>query len=341
MSKKSDSKAILKAYSSKVEPRIKQCLTKDIYFKFKPLALHQILTGGKRLRPALAMLSCQMLGGKIKDALYPAAGLEILHNYTLIIDDIIDNGVLRRGQPSTWVKYGKSMAECAGVYYAAAIFKAANCSSLPQKVSEVFSQTVKEIVNGEVFDILFERQGRKDEPFVVKNRPRAISQRQYLYMISKKTASLIEASCCLGGLCAKGSSARLKQLKSFGFNLGMAFQIKDDLLDVFGDGKKFGKQIGKDIEQRKGGNIVLLYAMEELAAKENKQIKNIMQKSKISKKDIAQVIALLSKTKAKQKAETLGKKYIAKAKKQLKKLPQNKYNQILCDMADFIFSRFV
>lgn len=159
-------------------------------------------------------------------------------------------------------------------------------------------------------------------------------------MVAKKTASLLEASCYVGGLSAHASIRQTALLKSFGFNLGVAFQIKDDLLDLFSSQEKLGKKIGKDIEERKGGNIVLLCAIQDLRQSENKQIQTIMKKNKIFQKDISKVLGLLKKTNAQQTAEALGKKYIKKAKASLAKLPQNKYNQTLADLADFVFSRY-
>lgn len=337
---KQELKQVFEDLKDKIDPVIEEVLKSGIDEKFQPLALHQIQTGGKRLRPSLAILSCQMLGGKLEDILYPAAGLEILHNYTLIIDDIIDHSSFRRNQPTTWAKYGKSIAKCVAVDYSAAIFQTANHASDPSRVSEIFAVVLKKIIDGEITDILFERAGRDDEPFVVQNRYKTVSQDDYFKMISAKTASLFEAACELGGVCANVSQDSIQALKEYGFNLGLAFQIQDDILDIFGDQKKFGKPIGADIRERKGnGNIVLLYTAKELADSDQGIIDKVITEETITQEDIEKVISLINKTSARQKAEELGQSFIKKAKEALKSLPQNKENKLLFTLADFIIAR--
>ncbi len=332
MSHQEDLKKEFKTIAHKVEPVLERILLNNVDKQFHQMVLHQVSTGGKRLRPGLAIVCCQMLGGNIKDVIYPAAGLEILHNYTLIVDDIIDHSVVRRNEPTTWQKFGKSMAECVAISFSASIFETAIHSPESIKVSSLFSQTLKTVTNGEIIDILFERAGREGELYVVKNRAKDISQNQYLDMIAQKTASLIKASCLVGGICAKANQKQLKALKDYGFNLGMAFQIQDDILDIFGDRKKLGKKIGGDIEEGKGGNIVVLYA-------KSKELQSILKQDKVSSGDIKKALDLINKTKALEKAEELAKQYIKKAQVALKLLPQNKENQILSAISNFIIQR--
>lgn len=338
---KSKLKATLKAFQQKVDPVIEKVLLSEVDLKFQEIVRYQISTGGKRLRPALAIMSCLLLGGKVRDVLKPAAGLEILHNYTLIVDDIIDRSILRRNQPTVWAKYGKSIAECIAIDYGVAIFQTAKRSPSPIEISEIFAKTIKKVVEGEIIDILFERTGRKEEPYVVKNRPKTIIQKQYIDMIGKKTAPLFEACCETGGICAGGSKKEIRALKNYGFNLGLAFQIKDDILDMFGEEKKFGKKIGQDIEERKGGNIILLFAQEELKTKEKQIIESIMQKKKALRRDVKTVMALIQKTNGLAKSIKLGQKFIKKAKQSLESLPQNKWNKALSSLAGFVINRSV
>jgi len=330
----------LKQFKEKVDPVIDEVLISDINHKFRDVVKYQIATGGKRLRPALAIMSCKLARGRLNNILYPAAGLEILHNYTLIVDDIIDHGLLRRNKPTLWVKYGTSIAECMAVAYVSSVFQTANHSPKPVKVSDIFSETLKKIMaDGEINDILFERFGREDEYFIRKNRPKLVTQSQYIEMISKKTASLFEACCEVGGVCAGATKREIQNLKDFGFNFGLAFQVRDDILDIFGDVEKFGKHIGKDIEERKGGNIVLLFAFQELNKKQKQRIYSIMKKKKIKQTEIKEVINLVSGTNARKKAIKLGEKFIQKAKNSLVHLPNNKWNKSLADLADFVVAR--
>ena len=329
---------VLRKTTKLVEPVIKKILSSYVALKNRGLVNYQISTGGKRLRPSLALIVCQMLGGKIKDVLYPAAGLEILHNYTLIIDDIIDNSKLRRGKPTTWAKFGKSVAQCIAVDYSAAVFQAASQSRNPEKISGLFAETMKRIMDGEILDILFEQGGRDDEPYIVENRYKEITKEDYFKMIAKKTGFLIQTACEIGGICAGAGKQEIEFLKKYGFNLGLAFQIQDDILDIFGS-KKFGKKIGHDIEERKRSNIIVLFALEEMRPIDKKKFSKILEKRTITKKDVREAIELIKKTKAKKKAYQLGEKYISEAKKNLRSLPQNKWNDILREAADFTIER--
>lgn len=322
-----------------IDPKIKKVLGIYIDKKTQKLLNYQIEAGGKRFRPALAIASCLACEGKIKNVLYPAAGLEILHNYTLIVDDMIDNSELRRRQPTTWFKFGKSIAQCVGIDYSAAIFQAANLSKEPIKTSELFAKALKVVVDGEILDILFEQSGRSDEKYINANRYKKITKQDYFKMVSQKTASLIQVCCEIGGISAGANKSKIDALKNYGFNLGVAFQVRDDILDIFGGEKKFGKKIGKDVEERKLGNIVILHALEELSQPKRKKVLAVFKKTKMKNKDIKEVIKVIKGTKAKEKASLLGEKYIQKAKKSLRYLPKNKWNEVLNKIADFVIER--
>jgi geranylgeranyl diphosphate synthase type I len=330
---------IFKTITKTIDPVIEELLDFYVDKKFRKIVKYQILTGGKRIRPALIITCCKLLDGRIKDATYPAAGLEILHNYSLIIDDIIDNSNLRRRKPTLWAKFGRTIAQCISVDYTAAAFQAANRSKEPVKISELFAKTMKIVVGGEILDILFERTGREGEPYIVKNRYQKIGEKDYFEMISKKTATLFQTCCQVGGICAKAKERQIEALSNYGFNLGIAFQIKDDILDIFGKERAFGKKIGKDVKERKGGNIVILFALKKLNLANKKKLQKILRKRRINKNDIEEVINLIKKTDAYQKAYQLGKNFIGEAKKNLLLLPQNKWNNILREIADFVMER--
>lgn len=330
--------SFLETVGKNIKPSLRELLGAYLDKETKNIVYYQIAVGGKRLRPALAIASCLLLGGKMKDILYPAAGLEILHNNTLIIDDIIDHSLLRRNRPTAWTYFGKSIAECLSLAYSVSFSQAAIKSKEPLKISETFIKAMKMIVEGEILDILFEQYGRKEEPYIIKNRYLRITEKDYLKMVSRKTAALFQSCCEVGGICAKAKEKEIKALKNYGFNLGIAFQIKDDILDIFG-GKEFGKKIGGDIEERKLGNIVVLLALKELSLRDKNLILNKLRKEKVKIDDIKAVLRLIKKTNSHERAYQLGEKYIRKAKENLKILPQNKWNNILSEMADFVIER--
>jgi len=340
MTKKEEKVSLFLAQTAKtVDPVIRKLLSFYVGKKFQDIIEYQINTGGKRIRPALAIASANLFGGKIKDVLYLAAGLEILHNYSLIIDDIIDNSTLRRGKPTVWAKFGRSIAQCIGIDWGAAIFQAANRSLCPVKISEIFAKTLKILVEGEISDVLFEQSGREDEPYIVKNRYRNVSEKNYLEMIGKKTAVLFQSCCEMGAISAGAKEKQIKTLKSYGFNLGVAFQIKDDILDIFGKEKKFGKEIGKDIREGKMGNAVISFACQEFSQKDKKEFSLIIRKNVISEKDIGRAIELIKKTKAEERAISYGERFVKKAKVNLSLLPQNEWNESLADICDLIMER--
>lgn len=330
---------ILNKLTKPVEPIIEKLLTSYVDKKHQELVKYQIKTGGKRLRSALVIVSCRLLGGKLKDALYPAAGLEILHNYTLIVDDIIDNSNLRRGKLTTWLKFGTSIAQCVGIDYSASVVQATNRSKKPTELSELFAKVIKAIVDGEILDILFEQRGRENEDYVVKNRYLKITDRDYMKMISRKTALLFQTCCETGGIVAGDKEREIQNLRSYGFNLGIAFQIQDDILDIFGEEESFGKKIGKDIVEGKRGNIIILLALKEINLNDKKKLLGILRKKKINQKDIKAAVNLIKKTNSRQKAISLGKKYVEKAKKSLQQLPKNKWSEFLANLADFAIAR--
>lgn len=330
---------VLEESTRVIDPIIKEILVSDVDKKFHNIVKYQVTTGGKRLRPALAIISCKVLGGNIKDVLYPAAGLEILHNSTLIVDDIIDNSSLRRNKPTTWFKFGRSITECIAPHYFAAVFQSVTKSNNQIEVLKLFASTLKTIMDGEILDILFEQSGREDEKYIVNNRYKEVTERSYQRMVSKKSASLLAASCEIGGIAAKGKPKHLNALRNYGFNLGIAFQITDDILDILGKEKNFGKIIGNDIVERKLGNITILYALKKLSLSDKKRFLKILRKEKINNKDVKEGIKIIEKTDARNMAKLLAEEFIEKSKNSLNSLPKNRWSGFLAQIADSVIER--
>lgn len=338
MSTKENLKKIFGEHVCLVEPVIEELLLDSVDPRHKEAVLYQ-MAGGKRLRPVLTMIVCQMMGGEVEDVLYPAAGLEIMHNYTLIVDDRMDHSELRHNQPTVWKKFGPAISECIAVYYACAIFQGANRGKFGRELTDLFARVLKKIDDGQVLDVLFERSGRQDEPYVLEKRFKEVRKDNYFEMIGGKTASLYSGCCGVGGVCAEATDSDIKNLKNFGLNLGLAFQIKDDLLDVFGDEKKFGKEVGKDIKEKKVSNIVILLSLEKLKGTDKKEIEDILNRDVIGKQEVGRATELIRKTDAREEAENMGLEFIKKAKESLKNLPQNRWNSVLSDLVDYIVAR--
>ncbi len=326
--------------SNAVNPVIKSLLSQDVEASSADVVYYQCGVGGKRIRPSLVVLSGQVFGGDLEGLVYPAASVEILHNSTLIIDDIIDHSDFRRDQPTTWRNFGQSIAECVAFDYLAAVFTGLNHVNNSPKLIDLYSKTLKVVIDGEIKDILFERSGREDEKFVVENRYKEITKDDYFKMISQKTAVLLQASCKAGAIYASASDQQVELIGEYGYNIGLAFQIRDDMLDIFGEEKEFGKKIGKDIVEKKLGNYVLLSAIEQLGSEDANTINGLLTNPKeISDDDIKTVTDLIAKTDAKNEAERAADYYIQKSMDALGKLPQNEATQYLGELAKYIVDR--
>ncbi|MCD4694730.1 MAG: polyprenyl synthetase family protein [Bacteroidales bacterium] len=226
----------LSELSKRFNQRIEQ-----LNFDKAPVELYEPINytlklGGKRLRPALCLLACDMFGGKIDEAIEPAIGLEIFHNFTLLHDDIMDQAPIRRGKETVYKKWDTNVAILSGDTMMALAYE--HIMKAPEAVrSEVFSvfnSTAIEVCEGQQYDMNFETQ---------KN----ISIEDYLAMIRLKTAVLLAASLKIGAIISGAEKSVADELYRFGENIGIAFQLKDDLLDVFSNVEKFGKTTGGDI----------------------------------------------------------------------------------------------
>lgn len=196
--------------------------------------------GGKRMRPILLLLAHQLYNSNIQSALKAALAVEVFHNFTLLHDDIMDNAPLRRGQKTVHEKWNTNIAILSGDTMLVQAYQ--YVSQVPEpvlnKVLSVFSKTAVEVCEGQQWDMEFEN--RVD-----------VSVSEYLKMIEFKTAVLLAGALKMGALIGGANETQAQHLYEFGRNMGMAFQLKDDLLDVFGDKEKFGKQVGGDILSNK------------------------------------------------------------------------------------------
>ena len=229
--------------------------------------VHYILAlGGKRIRPALMLMACNLYGEEVEKAIKPAIGMEIFHNFTLLHDDLMDEADKRRNQLTVHKKWNANTAILSGdaMLILAYQFIGETEPFLLKPVLDIFTQTALEICEGQQFDMEFE--SRQD-----------VSEEEYIEMIRLKTAVLL--ACCLksGALIGGASEEEATKLYQFGINLGIAFQLQDDLLDTFGDPITFGKNIGGDILCNK--KTFLLIQTMKLASRQQKEIIRAFQSS--------------------------------------------------------------
>jgi geranylgeranyl diphosphate synthase type II len=233
---------------------------------------HIMQIKGKRIRPVLLLMSCDLFGGDIQQALNPAFSMEVFHNFTLVHDDIMDHADIRRGVPTVHKLYGLNAGILAGDVMLAYSYKYLTkipVHTIPD-VLAIFNKTSIEIFEGQQMDIDFE--GRKE-----------VSEAEYIRMIECKTSVLL--ACCLqiGAIISSADAESQKLVYDFGLNLGLAFQIKDDYLDAFGEGAKVGKRIGGDILQNKK-TFLLITALNTASEKEKKELNQLMHEANEEKK---------------------------------------------------------
>lgn len=299
---------------------------------------HQVAAGGKRIRPAMTILCCMAVGGDAEAAIPAAAAVELVHNYTLIFDDIIDRSDLRRGLPTVRAKYDDVMAILAGMHFREAIFEATKKSLRQMEIEEILSVALRNIIEGERLDVLFEQAGREAE-YIQKMMYKSISEKDYFEMIGKKTAVLLEAACKVGGIVGNGTPDQVDALSKFGWNCGLAFQVTDDLLDITAKTEELGKDIGKDIKEHKLGNLVILYSLEELSKIERNRLLEIIRSPMIGEAEVNEAIKIISSTSAATHTRESSKDFVARAKTSLNTLPPSEAKSTLLSLADFIGKR--
>lgn len=309
-------------FHSRLEDVMVQLATRGVRNKTQKLVRYPLDIRGKRLRPQVAFWSSRVCGGTGKDVLYPAAALEILHNYTLIIDDIIDGSEERRGSATLWKKFGKSIAECVSIDYGAMLLQAAARSLDPVGTAEVLALALKKVVDGEILDILFEQGGRGEESYVQKHRVRGVTLDAYLEMIGKKTAVLFEVACELGCRAAAASQQKTRALTGFGRNFGFAYQIADDILDFYGN-RRHGGRPGQDIRERKLGNVAIIFVLKEASLREQAQITRVLQAETSSDEDVRRVLRIAQTTNARESSYKLVETYVGKARRHLDCIPNS------------------
>jgi geranylgeranyl diphosphate synthase type II len=208
--------------------------------------------GGKRMRPVLVLISTELFDGNVLKALDASIGIELFHNFTLMHDDIMDKAPLRRGKPTVHAKWNESAAILSGdvMFVEAYKLMIKVDDSILREVLAIFSHTASGVCQGQQADMNFEK---RDD----------VSLPEYLEMIRQKTAVLLAGSMQIGALIGGAAPDQAKLLYDFGENLGLAFQLQDDILDVYGNPEKFGKQVGGDILSNK--KTFLLIKAKELA----------------------------------------------------------------------------
>lgn len=320
---------ILKAYAEEIDVVIDDSLS-----KLEPESLYEsseylIKAGGKKFRPALTLLSCQAVGGKPEKALKAAAAIELTHTFSLIHDDIMDNDDTRRGKPAVHKVWGEPLAILAGDSLFAKSFELLSQSAEDNIAYErvvdalqVLTNSCINICEGQALDMAFE-----DTFNVTKD--------EYMNMIYKKTGDLITASTTIGAIMGGASSNEIQALRTYGKQIGLAFQIQDDYIDLTGD-ESIGKPVGSDLVKGKK-TLMVVYALEKANKEDHDRLVELLEANDES--IIPEAMEILEKYGAINYARSKAYDCVIESKQALSILPDSDAKDALFKLADFVFTR--
>jgi geranylgeranyl diphosphate synthase, type I len=320
----------------KVDPAIIAALRSGSAKDFRPYLNYHFESGGKRMRAAMVVLSCGAAGGRPERAVKPAAVVEMIHNYSLVMDDLIDRGEVRRGRPTVRVSFGDSVALLIAMFYREVLDDLIQECAQQVRVRPIAVRAMKEIIDGERLDLLFEQAGREDS-YLKRNRVTKPSFELYLDMIGKKTAALFRAAGEIGAVSAGASQQVVDGLGMFGWKAGLAFQIMDDVLDLCGD--RTGKQQAKDVVEHKLGNAAILVALRFMSSRKQAELRHILRSDTVTQAMVARAKALVNETPAESDCKDIAIKYLEDAKKHLDVLNESTFKRELLKLADEIVVR--
>jgi len=300
----------------------------------KPMKLYEAshhlpAAGGKRIRPFLAMTSCESVSGEIQKALPLAAGLELIHNFTLIHDDIMDHSLLRRNLPAVHVKFGEPAAILAGDLLFAKAFEAVLDTSVEYPTFKLLQQDfidcIIAICEGQQLDMEFEQR-------------KTVTEQDYLDMISKKTGALFELAGRGGAMIGGGPRSEIAALQTYGMSLGLAFQIWDDYLDMSSSTTTLGKDIGNDIRNGKK-TLIAVHSLTHATGKHKRLFDDVFGNHAASEHDVAAVYDLFRELGSVQYAQQRAEFFVNQAKDALAILKPSNAKELLYQLIEYTIKR--
>lgn len=288
------------------------------------VAGHILFAGGKRLRPLLMIICARLCGYSGNNQNIYAVSFEYLHAATLLHDDLIDQGTLRRGRPAAYTTYGNETAVLTGDFLLARALAVSALTGNLEVVRTIVDIT-EQMSQGEIDQL--DKKGRID-----------LTEAEYLEIIHCKTAVLFQGACRVGGLIADAAISHVKALSDYGLNLGMAFQMTDDLLDYTGDVDNWGKGIGTDLKEGKL-TLPVIKALERADGADKEKIAAMIGNFDVSKKAFVRIVALLQRLKGIEYTDRLAEQYIDLAKSALDLFPPSQAKETLNNIADYALVR--
>ena len=322
--------SVLERYAATVNRQIEKYLPRS----GRPVTLHQPMwelldRGGKRFRPALTLLFCKAAGGKERRAIPAASAVEILHNMTLIHDDIEDQSELRRGKPCVHIMFGQSAAINSGDAMLIKVFEAAADGSLEaatkNSLVQLFTKRAFQVTKGQALE------------FELNNRE-IFTDEDVIEVLRNKTSALVALACEAGVIVAGAKKSQLSVAGKFGEATGVGFQIVDDLLNVTGDVRKYGKEIGGDIREGKR-TIMAAHLVKSASPEDREQFMKMLGKSAISQDEIGKTIELYKKYGSIDYARRLADRYIEEGLSALRRLPRSNARDTIEALAGYMIRR--
>lgn len=300
--------------------------------KRKPAQLYEpasyiLESTGKRLRPLLVLYSARASGGNFRQVYNAALAVELLHNFTLVHDDIMDKAELRRGRKTLHKKYDLNTAILAGDSLLSVAYELLlkDCNGNAKKALASFTKGLIEVCEGQSLDTDFETRDR-------------VSIEEYITMITKKTAMMLKMCCELGSLLVDAKPLYIKALADYGLNLGIAFQIQDDLLDILGDEEMFGKKVGGDLIEGKR-TFLFLTALRKAEGIDKKDLQLVIENKGIASPDVKKYKAIYQKLGVFDDAREAIQFYTNKALKSVNKISDKKSKALFYWLAETLIKR--
>lgn len=299
---------------------------REPYGLYEPIE-YTLASGGKRLRPQLVLTAAEMFGGDEGKVLPAALAIEVFHNFTLLHDDVMDKAPIRRGRETVHVRWNDNTAILSGDEMMIEAYKLLSQvpDNLLPKALSLFNKMATEICEGQQYDMEFE--GREE-----------VSIEEYIEMIRLKTSVLLATALQLGAYLSGANEQQQEALYQYGINIGLAFQIQDDLLDVYGDPATFGKAIGGDICCNKK-TYILITALQRADNEARAELEHWLGINNQPKEKIAAVTNIYTRTGAREVCEAVMQAYTREALSMLDSLPQNNATEQLRQLADRLVSR--
>ena len=307
--------------------RIEEEINKNLQSSVPLIALvtrYIMRSGGKRLRPLLMVLAARLLNYQGNDHYGLSIVFEYLHAATLLHDDVVDNAELRRGRPSANTLWGNAAVVLVGDFLlATSFFLSVTSGNL--KILRILSETTTSMAEGEVLQL-------------INSDNLEISQEEYIEVIKRKTAILISAACQIGAILARADQEQEEAMRSFGLNLGIAFQLRDDFLDYTGSAEEFGKPVGKDLQEGKI-TLPLIHALQSSHDGDHQRLVELIISDRNYEQIFTEVKKIIQDHQGLDYTDNLANYYITEAKSALSIFPESPTRQSLLEIAEYVISR--